>query len=154
MMSALRRVAISLLHRYFLFKRGMTLGVRIACFDEAGRVFLVRHTYVPGWHLPGGGVELGETAEQAAAKEMREEGNLEVLGELRLVSIHLQNRVSKRDHVLFYCADVVQVGAKLPDREIAEAQFFALDELPSDITQSTRKRLCELAGEERADPYW
>lgn len=154
MMSALRRVAISFLHRYFLLKRGMTLGVRIACFDEAGRVFLVRHTYVPGWHLPGGGVELGETAEQAVAKEIREEGNLGVLGELRLVSIHLQNRVSKRDHVLFYRADVVQVGAKLPDREIAEAQFFALDELPNDITQSTRKRLSELEGEVRADPYW
>ena len=109
---------------------------------------------MPGWHLPGGGVELGETAEQAAIKEIREEGNLEVLGELRLVSIHLQNRVSKRDHVLLYRTVVVQAGARLPDREIAEAQFFALDDLPDETTQSTRKRLSELAGEVRADPYW
>ncbi len=55
------RVIVSVLHRLFAFTRGMTLGVRAACFDEQGRIFLVRHTYVPGWYLPGGGVEHGET---------------------------------------------------------------------------------------------
>ena len=55
---ALTRIA----HVYFALARGMTMGVRAACFDEAGRVFLVRHSYVPGWHLPGGGIERGETA--------------------------------------------------------------------------------------------
>ena len=39
------------------WKRGMTLGVRAACFDGDGRVFLIRHTYVRGWYFPGGGVE-------------------------------------------------------------------------------------------------
>ena len=64
------------MHLVFIFTRGMTLGVRAACFDQQGRVFLVRHTYLPGWHLPGGGVERDETALQALAKEIREEGNL------------------------------------------------------------------------------
>ena len=56
------------LHGYFALSRGMTMGVRAACFDEAGRIFLVRHSYVPGWHLPGGGIERGETALEALAK--------------------------------------------------------------------------------------
>ena len=51
--SRLNRLAMRVLHLYFAFSRGMTMGVRAACFDEAGRLFLVRHSYVPGWHLPG-----------------------------------------------------------------------------------------------------
>jgi 8-oxo-dGTP pyrophosphatase MutT (NUDIX family) len=50
--------------------RGMTVGVRGAVLDEASRIFLVKHTYVPGWYLPGGGVDLGETAEAALAREL------------------------------------------------------------------------------------
>ena len=44
-------------HFYWRFARGMTLGVRAACFNADGQIFLVRHTYVPGWYMPGGGVE-------------------------------------------------------------------------------------------------
>ena len=54
--SLFARALTRLAHLYFTLARGMTMGVRAACFDEAGRVFLVRHSYVPGWHLPGGGV--------------------------------------------------------------------------------------------------
>ena len=51
------RLVTRVVHSWFALARGMTLGVRAAAFDEGGRVFLVRHSYVPGWHMPGGGVE-------------------------------------------------------------------------------------------------
>src|SRR5262245_57974526 len=53
---------------WFRLRRGMTLGVRAAVFDNQNRVFLVRHSYAPGWLFPGGGVERGETIYDAVAR--------------------------------------------------------------------------------------
>ncbi|WP_420839839.1 NUDIX domain-containing protein [Allorhizobium sonneratiae] len=145
-----KRAIIRLLHVYFRFSRGMTLGVRAACFDEEGRIFLVRHTYLAGWYLPGGGVEVGETAFQALVKELREEGNLEVLGAPALLQSFLNLSATKRDHVLLYRVDVRQTVPRPPDHEIAESGFFALDQLPDGLTAATRRRLDELA---RGGPY-
>ena len=148
------RLTVAVLHRFFLLTRPMTLGVRAAAFDGEGRVFLVRHAYVSGWQLPGGGVESGETVEDALRKELREEGNLVLDDAPRLVSVHFNRAASRRDHVLFYhCPLVTQTVAKDPDREIAEAGFFAPDDLPAATTPATIKRLSELAGSE-VSPHW
>ncbi|MGF9563727.1 NUDIX domain-containing protein [Neorhizobium sp. JUb45] len=148
------RMMVWLLHRYFLLTRSMTLGVRAACFDEEGRVFLVRHTYVPGWYFPGGGVERGETANAALSKELREEGNLEIQGYPQLFASYFNRGASKRDHVLFYRVDVKQTSVRLPDREIAESGFYSLDALPEGVTKSTLSRLKELSGESKLQDYW
>lgn len=149
------KVLTRLLHRYFALSRGMTLGVRAACFDEAGRVFLVRHSYYPGWHMPGGGVERGETARMALEKEIREEGNLRLGEEPRLFHVYLNTHHSKRDHVLFYiCRDVVQTAPRPADREIVESGFFALDALPQTTTPATRRRLAELMGAAPPADHW
>ncbi len=153
--SPLARLATRLLHGYFALSRGMTMGVRAACFDEAGRVFLVRHSYVPGWHLPGGGIERGETAPEALAKEMREEGNLAFGAPPRLVHVYFNRRTSRRDHVLLYrCDGVTQTAPRLRDREIVEAGFFAPDALPEATTPATRRRLAEIAGRAAFADFW
>lgn len=145
--SLLARLAMRLAHGYFAVARGMTMGVRAACFDEAGRIFLVRHSYVPGWYLPGGGIERFETAGEALAKELREEGNIELGSPPRLLHIYFNRTISKRDHVLLYrCDGVRQTAPRPPDREIVETGFFAPDALPADATAATRRRLDEIAG--------
>lgn len=149
------RLLIRVLHKVNLLARPMTLGVRTAVFDDLDRVFLVRHTYVSGWHMPGGGVDVGETASAAAARELMEEGGIELLDPPELVSVHLNLNGTRRDHVFFFrCGRFEQKQEKRSDGEIAEAGFYALHDLPEGTTPSTRRRLAELKGSEPADPYW
>ena len=68
-------------HLYWRFARGMTLGVRAVVLNGENRVFLVKHSYVTGWHLPGGGVEVGETFRDALQRELAEEAGIELSGE-------------------------------------------------------------------------
>jgi ADP-ribose pyrophosphatase YjhB (NUDIX family) len=148
---ALRRV----LHFYWRFARAMTLGVRALVIDGEGRIFLVKHSYVSGWHLPGGGVEAGETLVEAAARELREEGNIELTAPPRLHGIFFNSRASRRDHVaLFVVSAFRQVAAPVPDREIVAHGFFALDALPDETTASTRARITEVLGGAAASERW
>ena len=73
------RLGLSILHSYFFMTRGMTLGVRVLVKNNKDEVLLVRHTYVPGWHLPGGGVDRGEDVETAAGREVFEETGISQL---------------------------------------------------------------------------
>lgn len=145
-----------LFHLAFLFRRPMTLGVRILIHDaRTNAVFLVRHTYVPGFQLPGGGVETGETVHEALERELMEEANIRLTKEPTLVSVHFNGHVSKRDHVMLFVArDFSQVAAKAPDREIAEAGFFPIDALPADTTAGTRRRIAEIFSEVKISPHW
>src|SRR5580704_19087855 len=84
----LQPIAQPIFRTYSRFSRGMTLGVRGVVLNEAREVLLVEHTYVHGWHLPGGGVERGESTETAMARELVEEAGVKVTAPPRLVAIH------------------------------------------------------------------
>ena len=133
------------MHVYWRFARGLTLGVRGLVIDETRRIFLVKHTYVRGWHLPGGGVELGETLAAAVARELMEEGNIEVTERPVLHGMFYDPRFSRRDHVAcFVVQSFRQSAPPAPNYEIAAAHFFALDELPGDTGAGTRARIAEV----------
>jgi ADP-ribose pyrophosphatase YjhB (NUDIX family) len=137
------------------FRRPMTLGVRAIAQDEAGRVFLVRHTYVPGFHLPGGGVERGETAIQSLMRELEEEGGLSADTTPRLIGFYFNPRHSSRDHVvLYHVPGVRQAAPRAPDWEIAECGFYALDSLPADVTPSTQARIAEFFQTKQPAHIW
>ena len=119
------------LHFYWRLARGLTVGVRALVVDAEGRVFLVKHSYVSGWHLPGGGVETGETLTMALARELREEGNIELIGAPTLFAIYFNRRVSRRDHVALYVVrSFRQTAPPQPNNEIVAHGFFAPDSLP------------------------
>jgi ADP-ribose pyrophosphatase YjhB (NUDIX family) len=149
------RVLQKVLHGWWRVSRPMTLGVRVAVIDPAQGVLLVRHGYVSGWHLPGGGVEAGETAFEALAREAREEAEVEFLDPPSLHGVFFNRRVSKRDHVLVYVARRFRrTGEVRPSREIAECRFFQLDALPDDTSPGTLARLAEIMSGRPASPYW
>jgi 8-oxo-dGTP pyrophosphatase MutT (NUDIX family) len=142
-------------HLYWRLSRGMTVGVRGLVIDEQRRVFLVQHSYVRGWHLPGGGVEPGETVIDALIRELREEGNIEPTAPPRLHGIFFNERVSRRDHVaVFVLWDFRQIGEPVPDHEIVAHGFFSLDELPNDTTTATRQRIIEVLGGAPVTERW
>jgi ADP-ribose pyrophosphatase YjhB (NUDIX family) len=140
------RWRVRLFHLWFLLRRPITFGVRAVVHDRtANSVFLIRHTYMPGWQLPGGGVEIGETALQSLARELAEEGNIEITAQPVARSVHLNRHASRRDHVVVYLVEHYrQTTPKRPDIEIAEAGFFSLDALPEATTAGTRRRLDEI----------
>ena len=148
---ALRR----LLHTYWRFSRGVTLGVRAVILDAQGRVFLIKHSYVAGWHLPGGGVESGESMYEALRREVHEEGNIEIVGTPVLHGIYFNARVSQRDHVaLFVVRDFRQELPPMPTREIVAHGFFARNELPAGTTRATRARLAEVFDGATVSEIW
>ncbi len=132
-------------HLYWRVARGMTLGARAVVIDSDGRVFLVKHSYVSGWHLPGGGVEVGQSFEAAMRRELMEEGRIEVLGHVILHGVFLNDHVSPRDHVAIYVVHHFrQDRMPEPNREIVACGFFASDALPDETTQGTRLRIAEV----------
>jgi 8-oxo-dGTP pyrophosphatase MutT (NUDIX family) len=142
-------------HAYWRFSRGLTLGVRCLIFDGDGRVFLVKHSYVSGWHLPGGGVEKGETLLAALERELREEGNIEVSEPPVLHAIYFNRRISRRDHVALYIVRAFrQTAPPQPNREIVAHGFYATNELPADTSRATRERIAEILTGRAVSEIW
>ena len=136
-------------------RRRMVLGTRAALLD-GDRVLLLRHAYMPGWHFLGGGVEPGETAEEAARREAEEETGLRVEGTMRLLGLYLQkHEATNRDHVAVYVGrSFREIKPFRPNSEIAEIGWFPLDQLPDEVNPGTARRIAEIASGAEELPGW
>lgn len=136
-------------------RKRLTVGVRAVLLDGK-RVLLVKHTYTPGWQFPGGGVEPGETAETAAAREALEETGYVCVGRPVLLGFYL-NRIAggRRDHVAVYIwRDFRSQHEFVPNIEIAQCKWFDVDALPADVGKGTARRLAEIFAGETVASEW
>lgn len=142
MAHVLARALHQVYNAYYWLTRPLTLGVRGLIVDD-GRVLLVRHTYMNGWYLPGGGIDKGEAVEDALRRELSEEVGVTFEGPPRLLGVYSNFNQFKSDHIVLFQVDRY---AMVPRRnaEIAEHAFFPLTAVPADTSPGTRRRLDEL----------
>ena len=150
------RAAKPFIHAAYRQTRGMTLGTRSIVLrgDEAVEVLLVRHGYAPGWLLPGGGVERGETLAAAALRELREEAGIVAEEEPVLHGIFLNDAQFVGDHVACFVFRRFRETGFTANREIADARFFPASALPEGTTPGTRRRIAEVLAGRTAPAVW
>ena len=151
---AFRTASRLIIQPWYRQVRGLTLGTRNVVLDEASCVLLIQHTYAPGWMLPGGGVERGETIYAAAVRELREETAVIAEEEPILLGLYLNDQVFPGDHVACFVLRRYRREAFHPNREIAAAGFFQLENLPEGTTGGTRRRIAEALGSPVASFVW
>lgn len=134
------RVAHSVRHRWWRWRRAPLDGVTMIARDLQGDLLLVRLSYAEaGWSFPGGGARRGEAMADAAARELAEETGC-TAGKVRLVGC-MEETVSGSPHTahVFTC---ITLDRPVPDsREVVEARFFPTHSLPHPMTPRTQARL-------------
>tara|TARA_R110001583_G_scaffold95740_1_gene239748 strand:- start:133 stop:603 length:471 start_codon:yes stop_codon:yes gene_type:complete len=150
------RIRTRIFQSWFRLSRPMTLGVRAVMENAAGEVFMIRHTYTPGWYLPGGGVEKGETSIESLERELLEEGGFTLTAPPDLVGIYSNHFVFPNDHVVLYRArpGTWTQGKATSYGEVAEAVWADPLSPPEGTTPGTHRKLQELFAGAPPSPYW
>ena len=126
--------------------RVQTTGVKALLLTTSQEVILVKHSYIPGWHLPGGRIDPQESASVAAAREAKEEAGALIEPEsLLLHGVYSNFGLGRNDHVIVLSGKGVTFDPQLRKRnfEIIDVRSFSLEALPRDISAATLKRIEE-----------
>ncbi|WKZ56627.1 MAG: NUDIX domain-containing protein [Bdellovibrionota bacterium] len=151
-MTVMREKAGSLVNHVVHVMRGVlapsTVGVRVLALSDSDEIILVRHHLYPGWHLPGGGIDRGETAVEAALRELMEESGAETSADaLRLFGVYANPKLFVNDHVIVYATrEFRTTRSSRLDSEIAERGIFPVHALPQGTSAATLRRLHEFQG--------
>jgi NADH pyrophosphatase NudC (nudix superfamily) len=116
-------------------------------FDADGRILLLEHVFRAdrGWGMPGGFIAKGEQPEEALRRELREEASIEI-ADVRFLFSRTLRKLKQVE--LYFLARVV--GDPIPSSfEIKQAKWFALTDLPPDLSRDQRG-LIERALEEKS----
>lgn len=129
---------------WWKIRQPRTLGVRALVVDAAGRIALVRHSYIDAWYMPGGGVDKGESFEVAAHRELREEVGITGATIERVLGVYHSRKEGKDDHIVVYVMRVGEAAIRAADpREIEQAGWFVPDDLPEGVSAATLRRIEE-----------
>jgi 8-oxo-dGTP pyrophosphatase MutT (NUDIX family) len=151
----LLRLPMKVVSAYWRLTRGATLGAQGVVIGENGSVLLVRHSYRPGWHFPGGGIEWRETAETALSRELMEEAGIIVKGRPQLHGLFANFAWLPSDHVaLFVVREWERPVVPPPNNEILESRFFSRQALPADVAAAVPRRVSEIFDGAPKEPHW
>ncbi len=138
------------LQPWWRLTRAQTLGVQAIVVAPPKSVLLVRHSYVKGWHLPGGGVERRETLEEALYRELREECGVVPGARPILHGVFANFARMQGDHIaVFVLREWTMPAPPKRGLEILERRLFDAGALPEGIAAGARRRIEEVfAGQE------
>lgn len=122
--------AYQVVRLYWHVRRPATHGALVVLWCK-GHALLVRNSYVRYYSAPGGYLHAGETARQAAVRELREEVGLEVAPERLQQALELTHDwEGRRDHVVVFLLEVEERPTIQVDyREVVEAFWFQPEEV-------------------------
>lgn len=142
MRSTLMRWAYRAAQVQWRLTRPLIVGVRVLMVQD-GAVVLVRHTYQDLWYLPGGSVKRFEMPADAARREVAEEVDGVINGELRLFGVYVNFVEHKSDHIVTFMCEAFELGAGRDRWEIEAVGLFDITALPPDISPATSRRIEE-----------
>jgi ADP-ribose pyrophosphatase YjhB (NUDIX family) len=112
------------------------IAVSALIFDE-GRILLAHRRDIDWWNLPGGGMEVGETVDEALHREVAEETGLEVEIE-QLVGVY--SKPQKQEIVLAFRCHITG-GTLRATEETRECRYFSPGTLPTNTLPKHRQRI-------------
>lgn len=119
---------------------GSTAQFRIGVYAlifESERILLALRRDINWWNLPGGGMEIGETVEEAMCREVREETGLEVEVDY-LVGVY--SKPQKQEVVLTFRCSIIS-GVVTATEESQECRYFLPGALPKNTLPKHRQRI-------------
>lgn len=149
------KIVTRTLQRYWRWSRGLTLGAQGVVIDSRGHVLLIRHSYRPGWHFPGGGVERKESVTAALERELNEEAGIVLSAPPELFGLYANHRHFPGDHIaLFVVRNWTQPSVPAANYEVAEQAFFDPATLPDTTHPPVQQRLAEILHAVPRTPVW
>ena len=136
------------LRKYVGHEPILTAGVGLLVFNNENKVLMQLRTDYNAWGFIGGSMELGESFEETAYRELKEETNLEI-DELKLIKI-LSGKDTYREYpngdklydiTALYVVTKYHGDLRVNDDESKELGWFSINEIPDNITEHTRRSL-------------